>query len=55
VLEFAETRATFLPQVWEHLPEPLEFLAELRRKACLPPRFWHPDIRISRYTVEKFR
>jgi len=55
VLEFAETRATFLPQVWDHLPEPLDFLAELRRKARLPPRFWHPDIRLWRYSVEKFR
>lgn len=55
VLEFAEMRATFLPQVWDNLPEPLDFLAELRRKARLPPRFWHPDMRISCYTVEKFR
>ncbi len=55
VLEFAEKRATFLPQVWESLPDPLDFLAELRRKADLAPRFWHPDLRISRYTVEKYR
>ena len=47
-------RATFLPQVWESLPEPSIFLAELRRKARLPARFWHPDLRLSRYTVEKF-
>ena len=55
VLEFAENRATFLPQVWESLPEPLDFLVELRRKARLPSRFWHPDLKISRYTVEKYR
>jgi hypothetical protein len=54
VLEFAEARATFLPQVWENLPDPIDFLAELRRKALLPARFWHPDLKISRYTVEKF-
>jgi AmmeMemoRadiSam system protein A len=54
VLEFSELRATFLPQVWENLPDPLDFLAELRRKARLPARFWHPDLRISRYTVEKY-
>ena len=53
-LEFHDLAATFLPQVWEGLPEPLEFLGELRRKAGLPPRFWHPDVRLSRYTVEKF-
>lgn len=55
VLEFEGLRATFLPQVWESLPDPLDFLAELRRKARLPARFWHPQLRVSRYTVEKFR
>jgi AmmeMemoRadiSam system protein A len=54
VLEFAEVRATFLPQVWDNLPDPIDFLAELRRKARLPARFWHPDMKISRYTVEKY-
>ena len=54
-LEFNELRSTFLPQVWESLPEPLDFLSELRRKAGLPPRFWHERMRLSRYTVEKYR
>jgi len=54
VLEYGPLCATFLPQVWESLPDPASFLAELRRKARLPPRFWHPDLRLSRYTVEKF-
>ena len=55
VLEYGPCCATFLPQVWEHLPEPLAFLTELRRKANLPGRFWHPDLRVTRYSVEKFR
>ena len=55
VLEFGDLRSTFLPQVWESLPDPKEFLGELKRKAGLPPRFWDPRIRLSRYTVEKFR
>lgn len=54
-LEYGYQRATFLPQVWESLPDPVDFLAHLRRKAGLPARFWHPDIRLSRYTVEKFK
>ena len=54
-LEFGSRSATFLPQVWESLPEPADFLGELRRKAGLPPGFWHPGIKLSRYTVEKFR
>ncbi len=54
-LEFGEARATFLPQVWESIPDPLAFLCELRRKADLPLRFWHPELKLTRYTVEKFR
>jgi len=54
-LEFGEARATFLPQVWENLPDPLDFLCELRRKAGLPTRFWHDRVKLSRYTVEKFK
>jgi len=54
VLEFEDLRATFLPQVWEGLPSPMDFLCELRRKADLPARFWHPNVRLSRYTVEKY-
>ena len=55
VLEYDAFRATFLPQVWESLPDPIDFLAELRRKARLPARFWHPQLKVSRYTVEKYR
>jgi hypothetical protein len=54
VLEFSGHHATFLPQVWEDIPDPLEFLSHLRRKARLPMRFWHPGVKLSRYTVEKF-
>jgi AmmeMemoRadiSam system protein A len=52
--EYGASSATFLPQVWESLPAPDEFLEQLRRKAGLPGRFWHPDVRLSRYTVEKY-
>lgn len=54
-LEYLDFRATFLPQVWENLPDPRDFLDELRRKARLPAGFWHPDLRLSRYGVEKYR
>lgn len=53
-LEFQGQNATFLPQVWESLPDPAEFLEALRHKARLPARFWDPAIRITRYTVEKY-
>ena len=55
VLEMGELRSTFLPQVWDSLPDPADFLRELKRKAGLPRDFWDPSLRLSRYTVEKFR
>jgi len=54
-LEYQEFRATFLPQVWDNLPDPFEFLRELRLKARLPMGFWHSELRLSRYTVEKYK
>lgn len=54
VLSFREHSGTFLPQVWEALPEPREFLARLREKAGLPPDFWDPEVRLWRYSVEKW-
>lgn len=54
ILEYGRHRATFLPQVWRQLPEPRDFLAHLKRKAGLPADFWHPDVRLYRYTVEKY-
>ena len=55
VFEYQGYRSTFLPQVWENISDPLDFLCELRRKAGLPARFWHPDVKLSRYGVEKHR
>jgi AmmeMemoRadiSam system protein A len=46
--------ATFLPQVWEQLPDPASFLAQLKRKAGLSPGFWSPEIRLSTYEVTKW-
>ncbi|MBC8006443.1 MAG: AmmeMemoRadiSam system protein B [Prolixibacteraceae bacterium] len=54
VLEYRGSRGTFLPQVWENLPEPRAFLAELKRKAGLAPGFWDDGLRLSRYTVAKW-
>ena len=44
-------RATFLPQVWEQLPDPADFLAHLRRKAGLPAGGWGRGLEIETYTV----
>ena len=48
-------RATFLPQVWETLPEPRQFIAALKHKAGLRPDFWSPELRFARYTVTKWK
>jgi AmmeMemoRadiSam system protein A len=55
VLECGRRRATFLPRVWEHLPEPADFLSRLRLKAGLPALYWSDDVRLSRYTVTEHR
>lgn len=55
VLEYGPHRATFLPQVWEQLPEPEQFLAHLMIKAGLPAYFWSDGIRLYRYNVEKYK
>lgn len=55
ILERFGARATFLPQVWEDLPDPVEFLARLCQKAGLPADAWRqPGTRIFTYQVEKF-
>ncbi len=54
VLEYEHQRATFLPQVWESIPAPREFLAALKRKAGLAVDFWSPRVNVSRYGVTKW-
>jgi len=54
LLEDPPHRSTFLPQVWDSLPDPLEFLAQLKLKAGLPRDHWSPNVRFYRYTVEEF-
>jgi len=55
VFEFGTHRSTFLPQVWEQLPDPDEFMAQLKRKAGLPASFWAAEVRLQRYTVSKWK
>jgi AmmeMemoRadiSam system protein A len=55
ILEHGWHRATFLPQVWEQLPEPRQFMAHLKRKAGLAADFWADDLRLATYQVEKFK
>ena len=52
VLEDGPYHGTFLPAVWETLPDPGVFLAQLKRKAGMPPDYWSDTITVLRYAVE---
>ena len=54
ILAANERRGTFLPQVWEQLPEPEAFLAHLKRKAGLTEQFPTRRCAIWRYQVRKW-
>ena len=55
ILEYGAARGTFLPQVWESLPDPEQFIAKLKRKAGLPPGVSTAKCRIQRYRVLKWK
>jgi len=45
-------QGTFLPSVWDSLPEPEHFLAQLKRKAGLAEDYWSESLRAWRYTTQ---
>lgn len=51
LIQYGVHRALFLPQVWEMLPEPAEFMAHLCRKAGLSPQAFRQDP-LTVYTFE---
>ncbi len=55
VFEFGHYRSTFLPQVWEQLPDADVFMAHLKHKAGLQPGFWDEEVKLYRYTVNKWK
>jgi AmmeMemoRadiSam system protein B/AmmeMemoRadiSam system protein A len=55
ILESNGKRATFLPQVWESLPDKRAFFAELLRKAGLPADTRLARCNVSRYRVAKWK
>ncbi len=52
VLEENDRRATFLPAVWEQLPDPESFVLHLERKAGLAAGSWSAARRAFRYRAE---
>ncbi len=56
VLRDGVRRATFLPQVWEKIPEPAEFLEHLCYKMGEPPDLWcRKHLQVWVYQVEEFQ
>lgn len=55
ILTHANLRSTFLPQVWETLPDARRFLGQLKQKAGLPADFWDARMQLARYTVQKWK
>ena len=55
IIQKGSARATFLPQVWEQLPEHEEFLSHLCMKAGLPAEIWqNTKLEVLTYQVQYF-
>jgi AmmeMemoRadiSam system protein A len=55
ILKYGERRATFLPQVWEKLPKPEDFLTHLCEKMRAPGNYWRQKkLQVMIYQVEEF-
>lgn len=54
ILQYQNHRGTFLPQVWEKITAPEDFLKQLKQKAGLPLNFWNENIQFFKYQVFAF-
>lgn len=52
IMQEGGRRGTFLPSVWESLPDPSQFLQQLKVKAGLPRHYWSDTLQVSRYACE---
>lgn len=52
ILTDGNHRATFLPSVWEQLPNPKDFVIHLKNKAGWPSNYWSDSIVVETYTAE---
>ena len=55
LFESGQHRSTFLPQVWQQLPDSKTFMAHLKAKAGLSSDFWSDEVKLYRYTVTKWK
>lgn len=54
ILQDGPNRGTFLPSVWESLPDPVDFLTHLKHKAGLAANHWSDRVEVYRYHTESF-
>ena len=54
MLTAGERKATFLPKVWEQLPDREQFLGQLMLKAGLPEDHWSEELGFFRYETLTF-
>jgi len=55
ILTAGRRQATFLPAVWEKLPDPVDFVAALLAKGGWAPDRLPPGASVRRYTTAEFR
>lgn len=53
LLSWGTRRAVFIPKMWEQIPDPRQFLSQLRRKMGLPGP-WLAGTRVARFTAESW-
>jgi len=53
LIQDRDKRAVFLPQVWDQLPAPEDFMARLKMKAGFSAGYWSPEMRAWTFTVQK--
>ena len=54
LVEAGRARGTFLPSVWEKVPDPATFVEALWQKAGLPTGAWPAELQISTYTTAEY-
>ena len=54
ILQAGAQRGTFLPSVWESLPQASTFLNHLKLKAGLAEDYWSDSVQVWRYTTDSF-
>lgn len=54
ILRQGNRRAVFLPQVWKQLPDPQQFLMQLKLKGGWMPDSWPDDMQTETFRVQEF-